>query len=383
MRIVVYRSDLLSYSETFIKQQVSFLTNWKPILMGTRSVPGLGLEDLEVVFLNRKRQSPIHAAWREVSKLLWRPLSSDIDIVGSYSPRLIHAHFGTDGVTVYPIAKKLGIPLVVTLHGFDIYILREWWKSGRLGWLNRLYPGRLLQMGQEGVSFIAVSHAVRRRAIEFGLPPERVAVRYIGIDTHTFSAGEVPVALRPKRILFVGRLVEKKGCEFLIRAYRQVLEALPNAELVIVGDGPLRSCLEALAGELNVPATFLGQLDSDAVKTQMGTARVFCLPSIRASNGDAEGLPIVLLEAQACGVPVVTSAMGGATEGILNGVTGFCFPERDVGILAQRLQELLGDDGMAAAMSVAATRFAAERFDIRDCTTLLETYYDELIAASR
>jgi glycosyltransferase involved in cell wall biosynthesis len=79
---------------------------------------------------------------------------------------------------------------------------------------------------------------------------------------------------------------------------------------------------------------------------------VFCLPSVTASNGDAEGLPTVLLEAQACGVPVVTSALGGK-EGVVDGVTGFIFPEKDVKALADRLGDLLGNDDLAARMSAA------------------------------
>ena len=122
-------------------------------------------------------------------------------------------------------------------------------------------------------------------------------------------------------------MVEKKGANILIEAFARVRKQIENAELVMVGDGPLLAEFKQLAQQLRVPVTFTGTLSSDQVKQQIDEARVFCLPSVTATNGDAEGFGLVLLEAQACGVPVVTSARGGATEGIKDGVTGCAFPE--------------------------------------------------------
>jgi glycosyltransferase involved in cell wall biosynthesis len=167
---------------------------------------------------------------------------------------------------------------------------------------------------QDRVHFIAVSEAIRRRAVEYGIPPERISVRYIGIDLSRFRFGGRPLCKRRRRILYVGRMVEKKGGALLLRAYARVRATISDAELVMIGDGPLLGSYAKLADELNVPVSFLGNLPSSEVKQQIDEARVFCLPSITASNGDAEGLAIVILEAQACGVPVVTSARGGATR---------------------------------------------------------------------
>jgi glycosyltransferase involved in cell wall biosynthesis len=119
---------------------------------------------------------------------------------------------------------------------------------------------------------------------------------------------------------------------------------------------------------------------TDGVLAMLREVRVLCLPSLTAANGDAEGLGIALLEAQACGVPVVTSARGGATEGIINGVTGFAFAENDVEELSARLCAVLEDDQRALVMSEAARQFAVKTFDIRKCTDQLEDLYEEVTA---
>jgi glycosyltransferase involved in cell wall biosynthesis len=108
-------------------------------------------------------------------------------------------------------------------------------------------------------------------------------------------------------------------------------------------------------------------------------ARLLCLPSITAANGDAEGLPIVILEAQASGTPVVTSARGGATEGIVDGETGLAFAEGDVDALAGHLRRLLRDDAMADAFAAAGPEHIARHFDIRNCSRRLERIYDRIV----
>jgi glycosyltransferase involved in cell wall biosynthesis len=185
---------------------------------------------------------------------------------------------------------------------------------------------------------------------------------------------------REPRVLFVGRLVEKKGCEFLIRAFAQVTKVVAHACLVIVGEGELRPQLETLANVLGVPVQFRGGLSSAEVQGELQLAKVFCLPSVTAANGDAEGLPIVLLEAQASGVPVVTSAKGGSGEGIRDGVTGLSFAERDTDALASCLIRLLTDDMTLRAMAFEGPRFVSQSFDLSLCTDALEELYDNIVA---
>lgn len=382
--VAVYRQSLLGLSETFIRKQVTALERWNAVLVGVHRVPGgLDLSGVDVRCLEPAEASlPRRGLWWALRRL---GLAERIE--GAWFRRLgaslFHVHFGVDAVRLWPLLRQVGAPVLVTLHGYDINIESGWWQSGAGGDTNRDYHDRLRAMARHPlVHFVAVSEAIRRRAVELGLPADKVEVMHIGVDITEFRPAPVPVPQRALRVLFVGRLVEKKGCEILIRAMARVRRAVPGAELEVLGDGPRMSHCRQLSDELAVGARFLGSQPSSRVKAALGEARVFCLPSITAENGDAEGLPIVLLEAQACGVPVVTSANGGREEGILDGETGFAFAEGDELALAEKLIALIRDDALLQRMSTRAADFARERFDISRCTARLEQYYDRLVSTS-
>ena len=377
-KVLVCRAGLLPYSETFIREQLLAYSRWNPVLVGTHRVePGLPVDGIELRLL--------HSATPTLRSRIYKRALRELHVAAPGATRrlraenaaLVHVHFGTDAVDYWPLLRRLNLPVVVTLHGFDINVHKHEWQRDRTSFANRLYPGRLLAMSrQRGVHFVAVSESIRQRAIAYGIAPESITVRYIGVDRARFSFSGAPLADRARRILYVGRLVEKKGGELLIRAFAQVRSQVPRAELVMAGDGPLGARFRELAAQLGVGVQFLGSVSSAEVKRQFDSARVFCLPSVTAANGDAEGLPISILEAQACGVPVVTSARGGVTEGIIPGVTGFAFAEGDVAALSERLIKLLQDDALATSMSAAAIAFVADRFDIGHCTRGLEDLYD-------
>jgi glycosyltransferase involved in cell wall biosynthesis len=293
---------------------------------------------------------------------------------------LIHAHFGQDGILAWPYARKLNVPLVVTLHGHDVNVRQECYRSGEYGFWQKRYPEQFAVLArQANVHFIVVSNAILQAAIDYGVPKDRVVVRYTGIDIRQFQPGPKPIVDRPGRILFVGRLDETKGCAYLIEAFQKIARCIPDAELVIIGDGPLRGALAALARKLDVRVEFLGTVTQDVVKQHLKEARVFCLPSITRSNGSFESFGMVLLEAQACGVPVVTSARGGM-EGVVDGVTGFTIPEKDVGTLAGRISDILANDELASRMSDAGPRYVRQHFDIMRCTKKIEDLYDDILS---
>lgn len=378
-RVAIFRNDLLAPSETFIHSQATALGRWKPVLLGRRRIDGgLPLGDIDVRLSPPARGAL--ARWPErLGFRLERPIPRLALALRGLDVDLVHAHFGTDATDIWPSVKSVGLPMLVTLHGYDINIHREWWEAGHGGGHRRDYPRRLLKMaGDPSIAFIAVSNAIKQRAVGYGIPAEKITIAYVGVDTCRFRPGQVPLARRSRRILFVGRMVEKKAPLLMVRAFSEVRKGMPDAELVMVGDGPLLGEARRFAEALNLPVSFRGSCTSDEVLAELHQARVFCLPSITAANGDAEGLPISILEAQACGVPVVTSATGGVSEGLIDGETGGVFQNGSTTGLASELRQWLDEGRATPGVSRAASNFAADRFGLGKCSGLLEEIYDEV-----
>lgn len=382
-RVIVHRADALPYSETFIKEQMQACRRWQPVLVGTQQVQGgLPLDGLPADYLRPHAASRAAQLQWKLCRELGLPAPGVLPRLRAQQAGLVHVHFATDAVALWPSLQRLGLPVLVTLHGYDINVHRQWWEQGHGGRAGRRYPRRLLQLGQSPlVRFVAVSQAVRETAVRYGLDPHKIHVHYIGVDVQRFRPVGLGAGERAPRILFVGRMVEKKGAHHLIHAFAALRQQLPDAQLVMIGDGPLLASYQALARELRVPVEFMGRQGADVVRAEFARARVFCLPSVTAADGDAEGLPIVIMEAQAMGVPVVTSARGGATEGIVDGESGIAFAEGDVPALTQALARVLGDAAQAQRMGQRARRFAELRFDIAACTAGLEVRYDECVQA--
>jgi glycosyltransferase involved in cell wall biosynthesis len=180
-------------------------------------------------------------------------------------------------------------------------------------------------------------------------------------------------------VLFVGRLVEKKGCEDLLRA---VAAGVRSAKLTIIGDGPLREALSRLARELDVPADFLGAQPHERVHDEMRRAQLVALPSRTAADGDQEGLPVVALEAAASGRPVVGYRHSGIPEAVIDGHTGLLALEGDVAGLAAVLAELLDDPDRSQAMGTMARDRATQLFDLTATTARIEDVYDRVLTST-
>lgn len=167
-----------------------------------------------------------------------------------------------------------------------------------------------------------------------------------------------------QQILFVGRLVERKGVDVLIRAFNEVAKS-NDAELVIVGDGPERSHWEVLGRETGEGAriSFRGRVPQEVLEDCYESADVFVLPAVTDAKGDTEGLGVVLLEAMSYGKPVVASRVGGIVDIVEDGVTGLLVPERDPEALSRALTKLLQDREYARSLGEKGLARVAETFD--------------------
>lgn len=370
--ILIFRTLLLPISETFIRSQAFALTKYRPVYAGLRrTVPSLDIEQEPILLIDGfdgTCDGEINSYCATGVAPSFHRRAQEVH------PRLLHVHFAPDGEVALPLAEALQVPMVVSLHGYDVTIRDEF----RMSTPSKPFLESRKRMWERTSVFLCGSEFLRQKALEAGYPAEKLRVHYIGVDLSRFRAPTV--ARVPGLVLFVGRLVEKKGCDTLLRAMDLVRQEVPNAFLSIVGDGPLRPALTALASSLSLPREFLGAQPSVNVLEWMQKATVFCAPSQTAANGDSEGLGIVLLEAQACGLPVVTTFHGGAPEAVRNEETGLLSPEGDHRALAPSLVRYLLNPELAVQHGSAGQAWVRSEFDLSMRTVRLEQTYAEVLA---
>jgi colanic acid/amylovoran biosynthesis glycosyltransferase len=374
--VVIFREKLLPISETFIVAQASALTTYQPVYAGLRRTkPRLRLEP--EILLCRSDGLRAAVAARLFGKLPGH--SRFMNELAKAAPALIHAHFALDGSVALPILRRLHVPLVVTLHGGDVTATDATIATSLRG---RQYLSRREDLWAKASLFLCVSHEIRRRALGVGFPEEKLRVHYTGIDCEQFKPLEASDR-DAELVVFVGRLVEKKGCEYAIRAMAGLRSEGIPARLVAIGDGPLRGSLQALAESLGIQCEFLGAQSEEEVRRHVGRARVLLNPSVTAQNGDSEGFGMVFAEAQAMGTPVVSTLHGGIPEAVSDGRTGLLAPERDEVTLTKNLRSLLTDERLWRELSTNGVRWVREHFNLRHQTHLLEGLYDEAIGLPR
>ncbi len=363
---IVFRKRILPWSETFIAAQSGAMTRYAPVLVGYSRDPS------GAAYLVGKPQLLLdeHSWFPPLEKLLLKSAGRAprrwLRAIAETKPAVLHAHFGSSALPASRIAQALRIPLVVTYHGMDITVRAK----------TEAEAARRRAAFAAADRVIAVSGFIRDALLAAGCPEPKITLHYIGVDTQKFTPGAAERSAT--EVLFVGRLVEKKGVIHLVRAMAEVRNAVPEAELVIAGDGPLREGLAREAQQLGVPARFLGVQTPDQVQQLMRKAAVLAGPSIADARGNAEGLPITFLEAQASALPLVVSTSGGTGEGVVHGETGFLFAPGDERALADRLTALLQDRALRERMSAAARQHMVTNFDLGTQTAKLERIYDEV-----
>ncbi|MBV7407498.1 glycosyltransferase [Maritimibacter sp. DP1N21-5] len=365
----IFRLQLFKGSEGFIAAQACGMTRYRPVFTGRTIFGERPCGDCVM--------PPDKSVWGGTRRVVLRDPRHYVAGLQPFAPSVLHAHFAIDAVYALGVARRLGVPLVTTLHGFDVTRTdRALLLSGRPALVNGVLHRAALQ--RHGDLFLCVSEAIRHAALARGFPAEKLRVHVIGMDVDRLAPRSD--AGGPGSILHIGRLVEKKGTRYLFLALAQVLADHPEARLTIVGDGPLRRPLERLAGELGVThaVRFLGHLPHAQVLDLVRESAILAVPSVTARDGDREGLPTVVTEAGATGVPVVGFASSGITEAVVSGETGLLAPERDVVGLATHLSSLLADEGCRRRMGLAARRRVEQHFNIRTQTAALEKIYDEV-----
>lgn len=204
--LVFFSGLLLPPSETFIRAQGEGLQQFTPYYVGSRLVKGLSLPSERTLVVNRG------GALGTAQEGLFKLLGSAPRLykqVQQLNPVLIHAHFGLNGSLALPLARTLKIPMLVTFHGSDATKKDEY---VRRSISHQVYFRRREALKREARLFIAVSEFIKSKLVEQGFPQDKIVVHHIGVDTEVFQPD--PAVPRQPVVLFVGRLAEKKGCEY-------------------------------------------------------------------------------------------------------------------------------------------------------------------------
>ncbi|MBN8873772.1 MAG: glycosyltransferase [Rhodospirillales bacterium] len=379
--VLVYRDRIVPPSEAqFMRRQYLGFTRLAPVWVGTRTDRGLEALGVQPVILG----GPVA---RALFKLCGRV--PGLERLRGLNPRIVHAQFGRGGALALPIARALGVPLVVTFHGGDA--TKQTHYRRRL--IPTLYQRRLPALQREAAAFVCVSDFIRDTLLARGFPAEKLVVLRNGVDlppedpaspategppgAHPASADRPSDAASsdPPYLLFVGRLVPKKGLGDLLAALARLGEAAPA--LMVIGEGPEEATLRAQASDR---VRFLGWQDNRAVRRWMRGALALCVPSVTAASGDSEGLPTVAIEAMSEGVPVIGTRHAGIVEAVVDGETGLLVPQADPAALAAAIATLCADPARRHAMGAAGRRRVRADFDAMTQSRKLE---DLLLSLAR
>lgn len=288
--------------------------------------------------------------------------------------QLVHAHLGYSAALVPPVARRLGVPCVSTLHHLASpelprrELLKEWlWTRS----------------AERGAALIFVSQAARQAAATLvGSPKPTWRVLHNGVDLSVYTPATGGQAARPPAdlpippgapvVTVVAALRAAKGHEVALQAWPQVRARVPDATLLVVGDGPHGPVLRARAG---AGVIFAGSRED--VPAVLRASTLALLPSL------TEALPTVMIEAAACGLAAVATTVGGIPETVQHGRTGLLVPPGDPVALADAVTTLLTDDQLRHRFGQAGRRFAEERFDLRQWAQQLARLYEQAVAGPR
>jgi colanic acid/amylovoran biosynthesis glycosyltransferase len=356
-----------TYSETFIKGQIESL---KPeLVLAGRPVAQTTFPGGEFSFPDYARSGVLRSLL--VLQALWgkgtgrEKVKKAVSIVQSrivekrlrrFRIDVVLANFGPCAVGLLDCCQQLKIPLVAHFHGYDAHGVVE----------VDYYRDRYRELGRSAAVVIAVSNHMRDALVDIGMPTEKIRVLRYGVDTEKFSPN-FDRALG-SRFLSVGRFTDKKAPYLVLLAFAEVVKSHPEAKLVMIGDGHHDEVVRNIASSMCPPGSveILGLAEPQRVATEMQNATALIQHSIcpryGRSTGDCEGTPVVVLEAMACGLPVIGTRHAGIGEVVEDGRSGILVNERDVAGTANAMLRLIENPELVAAMGRRGRQLAEAHY---------------------
>ena len=326
------------------------------------------------IFLIPDKMSLVKRLWNRAEYLvgIYNP-KTYIGILRAENARLLHAHFGWEGARALGVARASGLPLITTFYGRDVG-----WALRKRRWRRR-YP-RLFEAGS---AFVVEGPHLGTLLADQGCPADRIHVIHLGIDLERIPFAErSPLGDGPLEILVSASLRPKKGVVSAVRAFASIAADFPGSRLRILGDGPERGAVEAEIARHGLAdrVSLEGYVSYDAHLAALTRARIFLAPSRTAPDGDSEGgAPVALIEAQAAGLPIISTRHADIPEIVADGESGLLAPEFDDAALAGNLRAILEQPDRWAAMGRAGRARMEREFNVRIQAQVLADLYESLI----
>lgn len=246
-----------------------------------------------------------------------------------------------------------GLVFINTVHGEEIYLSRRYHTTFILRFLVN-----------SSFKTVTNSSGTYNAGIESGLKKEKLEIIPFAVDTNYFKPNNNPKKNDIFQILGVGYLIERKGFEYLIKAVKEVVDRGRNVQLIIVGSGPLEGRLREMIKKLKLEgnAEIKSNVSDEKLLELYNTSDTFVLPSVVDSQGNTEGLGVVLLEAMACKLPVIGSNVGGIPDIIQNNITGILVQEKSSSELSKAIIMLMDDDGLRNDLALKGYKITKEQF---------------------
>lgn len=384
--IPIYIEKYLTPSMTFIYRQITSVLpdTYKTILTPTQPE---NLNLFPYPNINVKSKLPIELFCLKIYRKLFRKsLMTNSDKVLSFSQKkyflnilknskskFIHAHFGPSAIEIFPLAKKLNKKLLISFHGFDASMLLR----------SPVYIENLRKILPESYVIVPSKYMLDKITIIVTKPLKSFII-YYGIPINYFQISDRNHFFNKNndmkiKLLQVSNFVEKKGHKYTVEAFKRVLKEFPKAELVLAGDGELKSDIEMLVNDLGISdkVVFKGKVNQEEVRELMYESDIFLHHSITAESGDQEGIPNVIMEAMATGLPVVSTYHAGIPELINDGINGYLVPEKDILDYSNKIEIIISK--FQPSIGIKARETIEQKFNLDKQIEKLNTVYLELL----
>jgi colanic acid/amylovoran biosynthesis glycosyltransferase len=376
--VLHYVWKYLFVTGVWIHSQITFLRRYHPVVV-TRERENLDLFRVSSIHVLPRYNCPKKIA--EVLNFLIRHSRLDrlifLILVCWYRPKIIHVHFGDSGWENLFLKRILRKKYIVSFYGYDYISLLA---------RNPVWNKRYRKLFQKGDAFIVEGSKARNTLVSLGCPGEKIFENHLGVDLSKIEFTERKYLGQGEkiRLLQVATFVEKKGYRFTVYAFAKALEKVPNLSLTFIGSGKLLSEIQQLVRDLGLESRvdFLPPLSYRELMNVARTHHIFIHPSIHASDGDCEGgAPVVLLDMQASGMPIISTCHCDIPEYVQDRITGFLVEEKDIHALAERIIYLATHGEVWPLMGWQGRDHISRQYNAKTQTEKLEEIYDKVMAA--